>query len=81
MALTWRLDVPDAMTMKSAMLDFPDRSMTTTSSALSSSSDSWTRASTRSGVSLAVIFLFMVRSSIGTPQAAGRSVSHPTKSH
>src|SRR5262245_4640451 len=39
MALNWRCDRPEAMTMKSAMLDLPWRSMTTMSSALSSSSD------------------------------------------
>src|SRR5262249_14802288 len=39
MAPTWRADRPEATTMKSAKLDFPWRSMTTMSSALSSSRD------------------------------------------
>jgi hypothetical protein len=39
MAPTWRVEFPDAMIMESAMLDLPWRSMTTTLSALSSSSE------------------------------------------
>src|SRR5262245_57146730 len=47
MAWSWRCDRPEAITMKSAMLDFPWRSMATMSSALSSSSDFSTMARSR----------------------------------